>query len=521
MKLLKALQAISSEANTSTSEKLQRLLKLGIDSLGLEMGIVSEIDGDVYRVVSASTPDNNIEAGTQFSLGDTFCKDTLQANSITAYFDAGIQPGSHHPCCQNFNLKAYIGIPYLVNGKRAGTVNFSSPSARESDFSQNELDYVVLLAEWVGSELSRQEQLNSVLALQHKLEYQHRLHKQMSELAKVGTWEVDFTTEAVYLSDTLLAMYEIPDDYPLTIGSTMQFVLHEEDSNAISALFERSRETGEAWSYEFEAISLSGRKFWVQTQGRLDKDYKDGVRFYGATQDVTERVLAAKELERRHQLTEQALQSRSLFLANMSHEIRTPINGVLGMLDVLGKTSLAEEQQEYCSLAKQSADSLLQIINDVLDFSKIDAGELELESLPINISKIAEEQQRLFSLAAQKKSLTLNVDVSATNGLAVLGDATRIRQIFTNLISNAIKFSDKGSVEIITRAMPQADNHVLIQIVVKDSGVGIAPEHQSVIFSPFRQGNSETTRRFGGTGLGLSIVSQIAGHMNGRDKSEQ
>ncbi|MBU3023424.1 ATP-binding protein [Aestuariibacter sp. A3R04] len=515
MKLLKALHAISSEANTSTSEKLQRLLKLGIENLGLEMGVVSDIQGEIYRVVSAITPDNSIEEGAQFSVGDTYCKDTLQANAITAYYDANTNPGSHHPCYQNFELKAYIGIPYFVNGKRTGTVNFSSPLPRDTDFTQSELDYVVLLAEWVGSELSRQEQLNDLLALQHKLEYQHRLHTHMAELAKVGTWEVDLTTDTVYLSDTLLALYEVPEGYPLTLASTMKFVLREEDSDAIHALFRQSSETGELWSYEFEAISHSGRRFWVQTQGMLDKGYQDGVRFFGATQDVTERVLASKELERRHQFAEQALQSRSLFLANMSHEIRTPINGVLGMLDVLEKTSLKPQQQEYCALARQSADSLLQIINDVLDFSKIDAGELELESMPVTISRIAEEQYRLFSLAAQKKSLILHVDTSATDGLTVMGDATRIRQIFTNLISNAIKFTDKGTVNIKTRAMPQADNHLLVQIVVQDSGVGIAPEHQSVIFSPFRQGNSETTRRFGGTGLGLSIVSQIAEHMNG------
>ncbi|MBU2977252.1 ATP-binding protein [Alteromonas sp. C1M14] len=515
MNLLRALHEISSDAQTTTDEKLERLLRLGLDALGMDIGLVSRITENDYTVIAAVTPDNSIEKHTVFPLADTFCKDTLQANSIVAYHNVPEHPGITHPAYQSFSLRSYIGIPYFVNGVRQGTVNFSKPDAREWAFEPHEQDYIVLLAEWVGSELSRQEQVNKLLEQQHQMQHQNRLHKQMAELARVGTWEVDLETGNVWLSDSLRFRYEVPEGYPLTMETTKNFVLHEKDQQTIGRMFRESIETKEPWSYEFEAVSLTGKRFWVQTRAKVDEQADGGKRFFGATQDVTHRVLAAKEMEHRRQIAEQALQSRSLFLANMSHEIRTPINGVLGMLDALSKTPLSAKQKEYCQLASQSADNLLQIINDVLDFSKIDAGELVLESLPLNISKVVHEQQRVFAMTAQKKQLRLTVDTKATDGLQLLGDPTRIRQILTNLLSNAIKFSYEGEVSVKTRAIKQTDSQYLVQIEVKDTGVGIAPEHQSAIFSPFQQGDSNTTRRFGGTGLGLSIVSQIAEQMHG------
>ncbi|MEG3766243.1 GAF domain-containing hybrid sensor histidine kinase/response regulator [Alteromonas sp. 14N.309.X.WAT.G.H12] len=515
MNLLKALHEISSDEQTSTDEKLDRLLRLGLDALGMDIGLVSRINENDYTVIAAVTPDNSIEKNTVFPLADTFCKDTLKAKSIVAYHNVIKHPGITHPAYQSFSLKSYIGIPYFVNGIRQGTVNFSKPDERNEPFAAHEQDYIVLLAEWVGSELSRQEQVAQLLAHQRIMQHQNRLHAQMAELARVGTWEVDLETGNVWFSDALRAQYEVPDNYPLTWDVTKNFIFHENDRQIIENMLNTSFKTGEPWSYEFEAVSYNGKRFWVQTQAKLYEVGDGSKRFFGAAQDVTHRVLVAKELENRRQLAEQALQSRSLFLANMSHEIRTPINGVVGMLDALAKTALSPKQKEYCQLASQSADSLLQIINDVLDFSKIDAGELELESVPLNISKIVKEQQRVFAMSAQKKQLALSADTEETDSLMLKGDPTRIRQILTNLLSNAIKFSHQGEVSIKTRAMEKTDRQYLIQIEVKDTGVGIAPEHQSAIFSAFQQGDSDTTRRFGGTGLGLSIVSQIAEKMNG------
>lgn len=515
MKLIKALHAISADGKSSTEDKLKRLLQLGLDAFDMELGIVSHIKDGVYTVVSAISPEDALQKGDSFELKNTYCRDTLAADGIVAYHDAEKSPGVSHPAYQAFALKSYIGIPYFVNGERYGTVNFSRVDAKERQFDNDELDYIVLLAEWVGTEIAREHQLQAIVEQQKALQHQHLLHLQMSELARVGTWEMNRNTGEISFSDSLVKLFEIPEGDHITFDTMQRVVKHDEDVEILRGLMEKSVEDEAPWSHEFEAVSLGGRQFWVQTQGTVDTSDPDNIRFFGATQDVTHRIQVASELENRRHVAEQALESRSLFLANMSHEIRTPINGIVGMLEALKRTSLTEQQNEFCKLAGESASSLLQIVNDVLDFSKIDAGGLELESIPVNLSRIAEEQYRLFSMPAQKKQLSLTLDTRGTDDLVFLTDPTRIRQIFTNLISNAIKFTDRGEINIKLKAIKQARQQYLVQIMIRDEGIGIAPEHQAAIFSPFRQGDSNTTRRFGGTGLGLSIVSQIAAHMHG------
>jgi len=515
MQIIKALHGISADVTISTEEKLQRLLKLGLDALSLDIGLVSHIDGDVYTVISAVSPGDAIEKGATFALGDTYCRDTLAADKIVSYSDAAEEVGIAHPGYRNFALQSYIGMPFRVNGERYGTVNFSSLDKRGQPFTTEEQDYIMLLAEWVGTELTRQQQMHAIFEQQKALEHQHRLHLQMSKLAKVGTWEMNQTTEEVSLSDSLRKLFEIPEDATLNFDVVRATIYQKKDLETFRALMTHSKETGEAWSFEFEAITLKGRRFWAQSQGVADTSDPENIRYYGATQDVTEHMLVKKQLEERRHVAENALASRSQFLANMSHEIRTPINGIVGMLDALTTTPLNDKQQEFCRLATQSAAGLLQIVNDVLDFSKIDAGELELEQIPIDIGRIAEEQVRLFQLAAHKKGLMLKLDLQKKEHFGVKGDPTRIRQIFTNLISNAIKFTEQGNILVKLRSKLQNNGRKLIQIMVQDDGIGIKPEHQASIFSPFRQSDSETTRRYGGTGLGLSIVAQIAEHMNG------
>lgn len=515
MQIIKALHAISADVNISTEEKLQRLLQLGLDALELDIGLVSHIEGELYTVIAAISPGDAVEKGATFALGDTYCRDTLAADKIVSYTDASEELGVSHPGYRNFSLQTYIGIPFRVSGERYGTVNFSSLDARSHPFTTEEQDYLVLLAEWVGTELTRQQQLQAIFDQQKALEHQHRLHVHMSKLAKVGTWEMNQTNGQVTLSDSLRKLFEIPEESQLTFDVVRSTLYREEDLDKLRAKMAHSRATGEPWSFEFEAITMKGRRFWAQSQGVADISDPDNIRYYGATQDVTEHVLVNKELEQRRQVAESALASRSQFLANMSHEIRTPINGIIGMLDALTMTTLDDKQQEFCRLATQSADGLLQIVNDVLDFSKIDAGELELENIPMDVCRIADEQVRLFQLPASKKGLNLECETCDAEGLRLSGDPTRIRQIFSNLISNAIKFTEQGNISVKLRSKQQNNGRYLVQIVVQDDGIGIKPEHQSAIFSPFRQSDSETTRRYGGTGLGLSIVAQIAEMMHG------
>ena len=224
----------------------------------------------------------------------------------------------------------------------------------------------------------------------------------------------------------------------------------------------------------------------------------------------------ADELEEAKSKAEKASKTKGEFLANMSHEIRTPISGIIGMTDLALETTLSNEQKEYLSAVKLSADSLLSIINDILDFSKIESGKLELEKIPFNLRDSLADTIRTFVLSAEEKSIELAFSVGPKVPEILIGDAGRLRQIFINFIGNAIKFTEKGEIVVRVDVQKEKNDATQLQFCVADTGIGISPEKQELIFKEFTQADSSTTRRYGGTGLGLSISSSLVQMMDGK-----
>jgi len=223
----------------------------------------------------------------------------------------------------------------------------------------------------------------------------------------------------------------------------------------------------------------------------------------------------ADENKQQQVKAEMANSAKSQFLANMSHEIRTPMNGVLGMLELLSSTTLTKEQQHFSNLAKTSADTLLHLINDILDFSKIEAGKLEVELIDFDLRSHLGDIVQALSIKAKEKHIEVILDDTGIDQNMVVGDPGRLRQIITNLVGNAIKFTNQG--EIIVKAiLTQTMNSKLnLEVMISDTGIGIPKEKCLTLFDPFTQVDASTTREFGGTGLGLSIVKQLCRLMKG------
>lgn len=515
---LAALQALEI-LDSDDEERFDRLTRLAKEVFQVDIAVVSLVDSERQWFKSCVGMDVR-ETGRDIS----FCGHAILQDDIFVIEDSWKDDRfADNPLCQGENpIRFYAGCPVKV-ARRARVGTLCVIHGQPRDFSQRDKELLRQLATIVESEL---------LALELK---------QAQGEAKEASESRAFAEAArnAVIENALDCIITIDDEGRILdfnpaaeevfgykkidiIGQVMaDLIVPGEFRSAHKAGMKKFKETGKGpvlgKRIEIVAMRSSGEVFPVELAITPIKIGDHHV-FTAYLRDITERKQVEEETQKAKEAAEDASRAKSEFLANMSHEIRTPLNGIIGECDILGRTELSDSQKEYVETISASGDILLSMINQILDFSKVDAGQMELVVERFDLIRCIEEAVDVVWPDIEMKKLSFGYDVEGGEHLKGLhGDAERIRQILVNLLGNAVKFTVSGSIKVhVKLAKSGSDEKVKLSISVVDTGIGVPKDKQDRLFKPFSQVDSSSSRRFGGTGLGLVICQRIAELMHGK-----
>jgi PAS domain S-box-containing protein len=348
-----------------------------------------------------------------------------------------------------------------------------------------------------------------------------RILSKAQEIVKMGSWEWDKMEDKIIWSAQLYKLlgFEV-DEFVPVLESLLEHI-HPTDKSRVMTTAWQYLQNRTTETIECKAVKKDKEVIWVKCEGYIEYDSSNLIiRVIGVVVDITEQKKNEQDLIDAKEMAEASVKTKEQFISTMSHEIRTPMNAVIGMTNLLLQENPQNYQIEYLNVLQSAAKNLLLLINDILDFSKIEAGKVVFETIDFDLQEVLHNLVNIYLYTAKEKGLSLTAEMDKQINFLLLGDSTKLIQILTNFISNAIKFTEKGEIKILVKLIENEDKQAKIQFSVIDSGIGISKDRIEHIFESFTQATVDTTRKYGGTGLGLTIARNLIELQGGKVEVE-